>query len=994
MKNSTLRFSLIGIFAITTFAAQAQNVAINTSGTSASASAILDLSNTGSMAFLAPQVVLTSTTVLAPVPNPGPAGLLVYNTSTSTSNGLSGAGYYYWTGPTGTPANTWLYVFNSGATLSTAWLITGNNNIVDGTNFLGTTTDVPLTLKVDGSKAGRIEDNTGTNSGANTFLGYLAGNVNTAAANQANTAIGYQAMKSNTTSQQSVAIGSNALSNVTSGSNLNTAVGFNAMPGAAVALFGNTAIGAQALYGVNNASGSNNTAVGMSAMFHTTTGGSNTMIGEQSGENNTTGGNNTALGINTMFSNVAGNSGTAIGYYAMYYANSQAVAFNNTNVAVGYQALEGSATAANNTGLNNTALGYNSMAANVSANDNTGLGYNTLTANTYAKQNVAVGSGALQTQSFINASTPWATDNTAVGFNALKVNQPTLATNGYQNTAIGSQALVANTTGSTNTAIGYTALNLNNSGSGNTAIGYNALTTNTTGTDNTALGYGANVASAALTNAGAIGYNASVSISNAIVLGQTATPTYVGIGTTSPANLLHVNGIAQVGTVSSKQGSLLFANTSANSVTLVSPNTTAATYTMTLPTNVAAATNYVLASTGANATLQWINPATTFSSTITANNGAYMSTASNVQFGTNPLIQNTTLPLSTYNLIETANQPGPPLLNFAHQVNNSNSAGTALAGINSAGYASGGTGIGLYGQSSQPNGYAIYGTNAGGVGIYGTGSTYGVEGVAPSSVGVYGSGNTGTEGNGTSYGIYGIGPVAVYGDANNSNGSAGGYFSNNTGHCFIYTAYYNGTNYFGVYSDSSIYTLTNVNASGNINAAGNMNATGNINGLGNLTVSGNFTAGGTKATLVEDKEGNMRSMFCNESPEVLFQDYGTSSLVNGKVHIDLDPIYASNVTINEKHPLRVIITMNDECPNNVYVTNRTATGFDVVEMNHGTSGASFTYEVIANRAEKKLKAGEPGNNYADLRFPKFNYEKVQSVPLIKAAPPTASPNVK
>ena len=86
--------------------------------------------------------------------------------------------------------------------------------------------------------------------------------------------------------------------------------------------------------------------------------------------------------------------------------------------------------------------------------------------------------------------------------------------------------------------------------------------------------------------------------------------------------------------------------------------------------------------------------------------------------------------------------------------------------------------------------------------------------------------------------------------------------------------------------------------------------------------------------------------------------------------------------------------MNDECPNNVYVKNRTATGFDVVEMNHGTSNASFTYEVIANCSDKKLKAGEPGNNYADLRFPKFNYEKVQPVPIIKADAPKASPDAQ
>jgi len=90
----------------------AQNVAINTSGAPASASAILDLTNSASMALLAPQVTLTSTSLLAPIPAPGPAGLLVYNSSTSTANGLTGAGYYYWTG------SAWVALGGGGGSLS------------------------------------------------------------------------------------------------------------------------------------------------------------------------------------------------------------------------------------------------------------------------------------------------------------------------------------------------------------------------------------------------------------------------------------------------------------------------------------------------------------------------------------------------------------------------------------------------------------------------------------------------------------------------------------------------------------------------------------------------------------------------------------------------------------------------------------------------------------------------------------------------------------
>ena len=56
------------------------------------------------------------------------------------------------------------------------------------------------------------------------------------------------------------------------------------------------------------------------------------------------------------------------------------------------------------------------------------------------------------------------------------------------NTAVGSSALAANTTGIQNTAVGLSALTTNTTGGGNSAFGAAALTTNSTGSNNTALG--------------------------------------------------------------------------------------------------------------------------------------------------------------------------------------------------------------------------------------------------------------------------------------------------------------------------------------------------------------------------------------------------------------------------------------------------------------------------------------------------------------------------
>ena len=90
--------------------------------------------------------------------------------------------------------------------------------------------------------------------------------------------------------------------------------------------------------------------------------------------------------------------------------------------------------------------------------------------------NTAVGSGAL------NANTTGAS-NTASGLNALSSN-----TTGSGNTATGQNALQNNTTGFNNTASGLIALNSNTTGNSNTASGVEALFSNTTGVQNTANG--------------------------------------------------------------------------------------------------------------------------------------------------------------------------------------------------------------------------------------------------------------------------------------------------------------------------------------------------------------------------------------------------------------------------------------------------------------------------------------------------------------------------
>jgi Chaperone of endosialidase len=106
----------------------------------------------------------------------------------------------------------------------------------------------------------------------------------------------------------------------------------------------NTAIGVSALF--NSTTANNNTAIGRDALFNDTTGSDATAIGSFALHSNTTGHENTAIGRSALFNNTTAFCNTAIGSAAL---------FSNTtgysNIAIGRVALVGNTTGTNNTGL-------------------------------------------------------------------------------------------------------------------------------------------------------------------------------------------------------------------------------------------------------------------------------------------------------------------------------------------------------------------------------------------------------------------------------------------------------------------------------------------------------------------------------------------------------------------------------------------------------------------------------------------------------------------
>ena len=477
-------------------------IAINNDGTAANSTAALDVKFTN-RGFLPPRL---STVQRNAIVSPA-TGLTIYNTSLKCLE--------FYTGPD----NGWYSPCQSG------WSVSGNSGTADGVNFIGTTDNVPFTIKVNNQQAGKIDHQTG-----NTFYGYQAGKSNLMG--QHNTATGYQALYSNTYGSYNTAYGSKTLYSNISGAE-------------------NTAVGYSGLY--SNTTGSNNTAMGYMAMFQNLTGNNNTAIGRASLYSNTIGFDNTALGDSALYKNLDGNWNTAIGTSSLknnvHATHNTAVGTNalysNTvsyNTAVGSDALKvnttgqyntaaGFSALLNNNGSNNSAFGFRALANLTTGNGNSAFGkealYNPNSGNAVAASfNTAFGRGALTTNKT-------GTMNTGFGFYALFAN-----TTGSFNTAVGDLALWYGQTGTCNTAIGRNTLSKNYTGASNNAAGNNALKGNESGSYNTvcgadafyipvasnyvtAVGYSTGYGASNLVNSASLGYNAGNN-SNKVSLGNTS----------------------------------------------------------------------------------------------------------------------------------------------------------------------------------------------------------------------------------------------------------------------------------------------------------------------------------------------------------------------------------------------------------------------------------------------------------------------------------------
>ena len=169
-------------------------------------------------------------------------------------------------------------------TQAQSWSLTGNAGTNPATNFIGTTDNQPLKLRVNNGVAGEVNAGTGK-----TAFGYGAGQGGTGSYS---VAIGYMALTTN-------------------------------------AYYYNTAVGALSLF--KNSNGAYNTALGYDVLYNNTSGNFNTGVGTGSFSFNTSGKSNSALGCYSLNANTYGSYNVGIGYGALLNTTG-----SQGNTAVGY----------------------------------------------------------------------------------------------------------------------------------------------------------------------------------------------------------------------------------------------------------------------------------------------------------------------------------------------------------------------------------------------------------------------------------------------------------------------------------------------------------------------------------------------------------------------------------------------------------------------------------------------------------------------------------
>lgn len=258
------------------------------------------------------------------------------------------------------------------------------------------------------------------------------------------------------------------------------------------------------------------------------------------------------------------------------------------------------------------------------------------------------------------------------------------------------------------------------------------------------------------------------------------------------------------------------------------------------------------------------------------------------------------------------------------------------------------TNTGVLGQSTAADG--VVGLSA---------QANGVLGYSQSSSGVVGQSD-----NGEAYG--------VYGKCNGIGSGVGGENSDATGGSGVFGKGYVGVRAggtaIGVFAQSDFGY--GVSAYGGIGVYASCPPSPPVTsgfGLGNFAawfdgataVNGNFIVFGSKSAAVAFPDQSHRLLYCMESPECWFEDFGEAKLVRGRVQVKLPRDFATVIKTGSYH---VFLTPYGNS-NGLYVSKQDGKGFIVEEQGQGKSNVKFSYRIVGKRkdvkAERFAKVSKP-----------------------------------
>jgi len=104
-------------------------------------------------------------------------------------------------------------------------------------------------------------------------------------------------------------------------------------------------------------------------------------------------------------------------------------------------------------------------------------------------------------------------------------------------------------------------------------------------------------------------------------------------------------------------------------------------------------------------------------------------------------------------------------------------------------------------------------------------------------------------------------------------------------------------------------------------------------------------------------DGTHRVLYCMESPEVWFEDFGAAKLKRGRAVVKLDADFAKVI---KRGDYRVFLTPEGDC-RGLYVRRKIAS-FEVRELIGGKSSIAFSYRIVGRRKDVRDRK----------RFPKLD----------------------